>query len=206
MRLLNLGCGSVRPPDPWINVDTILAVHVAMPERDAAPVRAQLAREPNYVEHDISCLPWPWEDGSLDGILASHILEHFDCLTSLALVRECRRVLAPGGVLRVSVPDAAYFRAVHAEDNAANAERLFGQPLYGGQTMLDYAFFFIGHRQTFCEDSLWCLLVNGGFTPDSIHREEPGYTRSNAEVAWLLAKHDNRLQMSLFYEAWKSGE
>jgi predicted SAM-dependent methyltransferase len=203
MRLLNLGCGAVRPPDPWVNVDTILAVHAAMPEAQAAPVRAQLAAEPNYVEHDIACLPWPWEDGSLNGILASHILEHFDCLTALALVRECRRVLAPGGVLRVSVPDAAYFRAVHVEDNAANAERLFGQPLYGGATMLDYAFFFIGHKQTFSEDSLWCLLVNGGFSPYDIKRGQPGYSIYGTEAAQRMAEQDNRLQMSLFMEATK---
>lgn len=46
--------------------------------------------------------PWPWDDNSIDGIHASHILEHF--LDHEAFLRECHRILKPGGFLRIVVP------------------------------------------------------------------------------------------------------
>lgn len=45
-------------------------------------------------------------DGTFAELYASHVLEHFDYKEALlAALREWHRVLAPGGVLRLSVPD-----------------------------------------------------------------------------------------------------
>lgn len=45
-------------------------------------------------------------DGTFAEIYASHVLEHFDYREALInALREWHRVLAPGGVLRLSVPD-----------------------------------------------------------------------------------------------------
>ncbi len=45
-------------------------------------------------------------DGSFTEVYASHVLEHFDYKDALmTALREWHRVLAPGGVLRLSVPD-----------------------------------------------------------------------------------------------------
>ncbi len=45
-------------------------------------------------------------DGTFVEVYASHVLEHFDYKDALvAALREWHRVLAPGGVLRLSVPD-----------------------------------------------------------------------------------------------------
>ena len=45
-------------------------------------------------------------DGTFSEIYASHVLEHFDYQGALmTALREWQRVLAPGGVLRLSVPD-----------------------------------------------------------------------------------------------------
>lgn len=45
-------------------------------------------------------------DGTFMEVYASHVLEHFDYKDALvAALREWHRVLAPGGVLRISVPD-----------------------------------------------------------------------------------------------------
>jgi predicted SAM-dependent methyltransferase len=47
-----------------------------------------------------------FEDGSFVEIYASHVLEHFDYRDKLVTaLREWHRVLTPGGVLRLSVPD-----------------------------------------------------------------------------------------------------
>ncbi len=45
-------------------------------------------------------------DGTFDELYASHVLEHFDYKDDLIrALREWHRVLAPGGVLHLSVPD-----------------------------------------------------------------------------------------------------
>lgn len=199
--ILNLGCGATRPPEPFVNVDTLIAEHLF-----SGPEVEQLHAEANYVEYNILTTPWPWVSDRADGILASHVLEHFNCLEALSVVRECHRVLRPGGVLRVSVPDAVYFRSVYHEDCAANAERLFGQPLYEQErysTMMDYALFFIGHRQVFSEDTLWCMLANGGFTPSHIYRVQSQQTMQGTETARQMAAQDNRALFSLYMEGVK---
>lgn len=49
--------------------------------------------------------PLAYEDGSVDEIRASHVLEHFSHRDTLLVLQEWVRVLAPGGLLRVAVPD-----------------------------------------------------------------------------------------------------
>lgn len=54
----------------------------------------------------------PFGDGSLAGVFSEHCLEHFPQPEAAKLLREIRRVLAPGGTLRLVVPDGElYLRA-----------------------------------------------------------------------------------------------
>jgi predicted SAM-dependent methyltransferase len=48
----------------------------------------------------------PCADESLNFIFSEHFLEHLFLDEAIALLRECHRMLAPGGVVRVLVPDA----------------------------------------------------------------------------------------------------
>lgn len=100
-RLLNLGCGpDVRAG--WTNMDAFY-------------------EHPDVVKHDIADLPWPFEDGAFDHILASHVFEHIPTLfvdekgpdgkivkrdIFFSIIEECYRVLAPEGTLEVLVPPA----------------------------------------------------------------------------------------------------
>lgn len=159
MRLLNAGCGGNRLPEPWVNLDELRA-HLA----PGTPERANLDAEPNYVDHRLGSGPMPFADESFDGVLLSHVIEHMDAIAAVATLRDVRRVLKTGGCVVVSVPDASYFRRVHAEDNRENAERLFGEPIHDDdQSFFDYALFHRDHRQVLTEDALWCLLVKAGF-------------------------------------------
>jgi predicted SAM-dependent methyltransferase len=48
----------------------------------------------------------PYPDASCQLIYSEHFLEHLNVIDAVALLVECRRVLVPGGVMRISVPDA----------------------------------------------------------------------------------------------------
>jgi SAM-dependent methyltransferase len=81
---LNLGCGTRLHPS-WTNIDF---------EAGAPGVRA----------HDLRRgIPFPAE--TFEAVYHSHVLEHFPREGARRLIGECRRVLRPGGVLRVVVPD-----------------------------------------------------------------------------------------------------
>lgn len=52
---------------------------------------------------DIRNIPYP--DNSVDEILASHIIEHFDAKSGPIILKEWLRVLKPGGILKLETPD-----------------------------------------------------------------------------------------------------
>lgn len=62
----------------------------------------------------------PFSDSSMRGVFSEHCLEHFNRATALALLREIRRVLAPGGVLRLVVPDAGLYLDTYARRSAGD--------------------------------------------------------------------------------------
>lgn len=83
-RLLNVGCGQ-RYDRRWVNLD--------LSSLDAS-----------VVQYDIN-LGLPFADGSFDAVYHSHVFEHLKPEQGERLLKECFRVLAPGGVLRMVVPD-----------------------------------------------------------------------------------------------------
>lgn len=169
MTLLNLGCGAVRPGPPWVNLDSLWSVLA-----EGTPERQNLAKETNYVDFDLrGGGRWPFPANHFDGVLASHLLEHFDVLEGTKLLKECLYSLNDNGLLMISVPDASYFRVVYGADNKKNAFTLFGEPIPESNpspTFLAYALFFIDHRTVYTEDSLWAMLVHAGFNPENISR------------------------------------
>ncbi len=196
MKLINFGSGGVRPGDPWINMDT--------EGHDAH----------NFVRWNFLTHPFPFDDNSIDGIFSSHVFEHFDACQLQHIVRELYRILKPGGILRVSVPDASYFRKNYHRDTRENAVDVFGEPNQHPefQTFMGWALFlYQGHFQVFTEDALWCTLVNReyppkteSFDPEKVLRatyKETNWVRN--EVGGLLAYLDNRPKFSLYMEAMK---
>jgi predicted SAM-dependent methyltransferase len=179
MRLLNLGCGYPRiEGEEWVNLDTLKA---QLPP--GSPELANLCAEQNYVEHDLS-QPLPFQDNEFDGVLASHVFEHFDAQEGLRIMRECHRVLKSGGVLLVSVPDASYFRKVYPEDRVANWPRLFGQtdPENPIPTFFEAALWFDQHKAILTEDALWCYFTMAGF---DVPRQFDGIEWNDTERAMI---------------------
>lgn len=143
----------------WFNVDDLHAQF-----GPDAPERAQIDAERNYINHDIT-KTLPFAADEFDGVLLSHVIEHFDAQTGLAVLREARRVLKPGGCVVASVPDASYFRKVYNRDKVENWPELFGvtDPANPIPTFFEAALWFDQHKTILTEDALWAYLTRAGF-------------------------------------------
>lgn len=104
---LNLGCGG-HTPDHWINVDYSIGARCAkLPFFSAINRRLRIFNidwRDDIAVHDLR-RKFPWQDNEIDAIYASHTLQHFAPAAAVDFVRECNRVLKPGGILRAIVPD-----------------------------------------------------------------------------------------------------
>lgn len=114
MKILNLGCGSKASPHPavtnidWsillrIKINPLLRFFVPFILNDYRKARFN-ALPDNIMAHDLS-KGIPFHDASVDVVYHSHMLEHLDRNVAEVFVREIFRVLKPGGVLRIVVPD-----------------------------------------------------------------------------------------------------
>lgn len=104
---LNLGCGSVRPKG-WINTDSSLNANLQRIPFIGKP----LAKIFNPVGYDSNNLiymnlnkNWRYKSSSVDIVYASHLFEHLTLQSADLFLKEAYRVLKPGGVMRIVVPD-----------------------------------------------------------------------------------------------------
>jgi len=67
----------------------------------------------------------PFADGTFLGVFSEHCLEHFPLPAAMVLLREVRRVLAPGGRLRLVVPDAELYLRTYARQVEGDDSRRF---------------------------------------------------------------------------------
>jgi SAM-dependent methyltransferase len=109
---LHLGCGLVTPPD-WLNVDGSWNARLGKyPRLRRALVTGRLIPNRSTAvawNEDICVLdvrrPLPWPADTFDAVYASHLLEHLYRDQAVLLLQECLRVIVPGGVIRLVVPD-----------------------------------------------------------------------------------------------------
>jgi predicted SAM-dependent methyltransferase len=66
--------------------------------------------------------PFPFPDHSLDFVHAEHLIEHISYKQGQATLAECRRVLKPGGVVRLATPDLALLVAIYRGDAGPEGE------------------------------------------------------------------------------------
>lgn len=88
---MNIGAGDWTHP-LWRNLDC-----VQPPYDKYTP--------PDYNIDLSEMSPWPIANSELKLLFTSHTLEHLNNEVAMHVLRECYRVLAPGGILRVVVPD-----------------------------------------------------------------------------------------------------
>jgi len=153
---LHLGCGRRHIPG-WVHVDLASFPHV------------------DHV-HTVQSLPFI-PDGAAEVVYASHILEHFPRAKTLDVLAEWHRVLRPGGILRVAVPDFEMLAQYYLNpDNVTNRFDLKSRcldaiigPLYGRQDDVRNI-----HYTVFDEPTLVKALHLTGFGP--VRRYDPHRT------------------------------
>jgi predicted SAM-dependent methyltransferase len=102
--LRGINCGSARGLFPgWMNTD--LAHLRAWNGDETQPGRITLIDGGlHYLEFD-SREPYPFEDESFEWVYSEHFVEHLDLEEVIGWLADVRRLLKPGGRVRLSTPD-----------------------------------------------------------------------------------------------------
>jgi predicted SAM-dependent methyltransferase len=174
-----VGCGAVRIPG-WVNIDS-----------SARSAAADLIWD---VTDGIPC-----DDESCALVYNEHFLEHLAVDQGLAFLKECRRVLEPGGVVRVAMPDLAETVRQYVDNDWAE------QPWvkkYGFQWIktrcerLNIGFRWWGHQWLYDREELHRRLGEAGFA------DVRDAAWGESEVPQLRAR-ETRPETQLICEAWK---
>jgi predicted SAM-dependent methyltransferase len=171
---LNLGCG-FAPIEGWTNIDLI-----------GAPVD----------------LPWhlgrgiPFPDGSVDAVFSEHLFEHLTLAAGLRLARESVRVLRPGGVVRVVVPDAGRLLCSYAGVDDETWARSRSTRMQAVMAL----FYENGHRTMYDAELLTTLLAAAG----AIDARESAFREGRLSDCAPDGEH--RRAGSLYVEGSKSAE
>ena len=136
--------------------------------------------DPDIVASMMDMTPVP--DGSVDAVWSSHNLEHLDPHEAPVALREFLRVLKPGGMLLLTVPDLQAVAKLVAEDRldeplyqSNNGPILPLDVVYGYGTALAAGNRFMAHRSGFTLNLLGRLLQEAGFEPVAIWRRAQAY-------------------------------
>lgn len=153
-------------------------VPLRAPDGEAAPGRIyRVDGEALFAALDI-CERLPFADGSVDWVYAEHLIEHVSLSAGTGWLAEVRRILAPGGVLRLTTPDLATY-----VDGYRDGEPFFsrhrgrmraaglGPPMPARRAfMFNQLFYLYGHRWLYDYEELVYALVSAGFSAESVRR------------------------------------
>lgn len=134
---IHIGCGKRHIPG-FVHVDQVQFDHID-----------------HHIDiRDLSC----FDDGCAELIYNCHVLEYFDREEIPEVLAEWRRVLAPGGILRLSVPNFDVMSRLYQTGFPLD---YFLGTLYGKIPSEDGPIY---HRTTFDQPSLTRILETAGFS------------------------------------------
>jgi len=93
----------------------------------------------------------PFCDNSIDAIFCEEVIEHFSLNAGIVILRECRRILKPGGILRIITPNLDWFAKRLSQSVAVCDE-------------INLVFYGHGHRYLYTQKRLEDCCKKVGFT------------------------------------------
>jgi len=156
---LHLGCGQ-SPIPGWLNIDAqqLPGVDRVLDVRRGLPFQ------------------------NVAAIYGEHFLEHLELEEGLACLVECRRILAPDGVLRISTPNLDWVLASHYRYGRWAVE----EEAISDCFRMNRAFHGWGHRFLYNRQALAAALRAAGFSTISMHR----YGESDLPELAGLERHE----------------
>jgi predicted SAM-dependent methyltransferase len=175
IRKLQIGAGGVDYPG-WLNTDI-----------DPVPSEVYLDLTKRF----------PLPDGSIQYIFGEHVIEHLNYDEGLATLRECYRVLAPGGKIRFATPNLLKYLQLFQEpktpeiDSYLNAKlRWHGWPQTSERevTILNLEMRSFGHQFLYDPRALSDRLTEAGFR--TITAFPPGES-DDPQLHGMEGRHNN---------------
>ena len=170
-RGLQLGTGH-NPLPGWLNTDV------------------QVFRR-GHVEFLDATRPFPLPDGAFDYVYSEHQIEHIPLEAGEHMLRECLRVLRPGGVVRIATPDLERMAALASKEldeeqrhYVAYISGMLGLPAPDPARVINSMFRAFGpdektgHQFIYSYDFLADRLRAAGF--GHVHRRELGESSHDA--------------------------
>lgn len=158
-----------------------------------------------HIDHNscISSLPM-FEDNVADLIYSSHNFEYFSRDDAPEVLKEWLRVLKPGGILRIAVPD--FDKLLQVYEESKSIDRMLG-PLYGHmKVQTDTGVEEIFHKTVYNKDCLTQLLLDSGFSSvepydwrETIHKDYDDHS----QAYYPHMDKENGILISLNLEATK---
>lgn len=125
---------------------------------------------------------FPFADGSFDYVFSEHMIEHLTLQQGLFMLKECRRVLKPGGIIRIATPNLEILLGLYASQGLdAKSDNyikwitdtfLTGVGVYRASLVINKAFQNWGHKFLYDGDLLSLALREAGFI--KLRRCNPG--------------------------------
>jgi predicted SAM-dependent methyltransferase len=158
---LHIGCGQQAIPG-WINIDNqgLPGVDQVLDVRQGLPF------------------------ANVAAIYAEHFLEHLSLDEGLAFLAECRRVLRPDGVLRLSTPNLDWVILTHYHGPSLPADQAMGDCI-----SLNRAFRGWGHQFLYNRSMLEAAVRCAGFATPTFH----AYGQSGRSGLEGLERHEKSL-------------
>lgn len=143
LKKLNLGCG-LQTPDGWINIDSSMGARLAK-----RPILKKCLQ--TFIPRSWGILPnanWPdnvkwmnitnqfeFDANSVDVVYSSHTIEHLTYNEASFVFKESHRVLKPGGIIRIIVPDFGQL----VDSYLANKQK---KPHLAAKLFLEHTYYF----------------------------------------------------------------
>ncbi len=135
--LLHLGCGPNATPTSWRDFDGSWNLRInklpdplpTLVRKVASGINPKMYFWPAHVEYMELTKPFTLATNSADAIYASHVWEHLYFEEAIFALGECHRVLKPGGVLRLAVPNLRFYCENYLKNEQATAAADLNQHL-----------------------------------------------------------------------------